>query len=129
MKNKFYILTHLTRLTVFMLIAIGYPTSFPVSAQTAGNRQAVQQSMEKSNTILDKFSSKCERRTQKAEKRFARYEKKIQEHKNSKIIDPLNGTALNEVNQESLNQLNQKSTNGLGKEPLLDSIRLVYGFA
>ena len=66
-------------------IVIGILTSHPVMSQTAGNRQAVQQSMEQNDALLDKFSRKCERRTKKAGRRFNRYEKKIQKFRNSMI--------------------------------------------
>ena len=67
--------------------------------------------MSQSDAILDRFSRKCERRTKKAERRFERYEKKIQNVK---------GYAPDEV---------KKPEAGSGKEPLLDSLRLIYGFA
>jgi len=95
---------HHTSLTVLVICLI----CLPLTAQTAGNRHAVQQCISQNNAMLDHFSQKCERRTKKAEKRFARYERKM---------------------TKSDSQPETQKSNGLGKEPLLDSLRLVYGFA
>jgi len=88
--------------------------------------QKLRQGIEKSNAMLDNFSRKCERRTKKAERRFERYERKI----DAKITK---NTKITGIKQDSLRfigvQKSQESRNGLGKEPLLDSLRLIYGFA
>ncbi len=119
-------------LTMFLLLAI-----YPAEAQTTGNgSQAVVQSMEQNDALLDRFARRCERRTKRSERRMARYERKIQKQskKDSKISK--NSESQDSVTVEPRRQsltLNQKSLNaagnGLGKEPLLDSLRRAYGFA
>jgi len=86
------------------------------------NDQKTRQIIRKSDVLLDRFSRKCERRTKKAERRFCRYEQKIQKSNNSK-------TPKDSVKSSNPEILNQESRTGLGKEPLLDSLRLIYGFA
>ena len=90
-----------------------------LTAQTADNRPEALQTMEQYNAMLNKFSRKCERRTKKAERRFNRYERKLT--KKNKETSEIS-------NNEPVTQ-NPKPENSLGKEPLLDSLRLVYGFA
>ena len=125
----------------YTIILFGCLTLHPVTAQTEDNRQAVRKSIERSNTILDRFSRKSERRTKIAERRFARYEKKMNsvegfavqkvQDNSSRDDESSNGTAPNDVHQKSiLNPIqdkNQKSE-GSGKEPLLDSLRLIHDF-
>ena len=93
----------------------------PVIAQEEDNQQSIDKTIRKNDTMLQRFSRKCEKRTKKAERRFERYEKKIQ-----KTHDSKNHKDFVFVVQEK--PLNQDSRNGLGKEPLIDSLRLVYGF-
>jgi hypothetical protein len=113
-----------TRILI-IVIATGCLTCNPATAQT--NQQAVQQSMEQSNAMLNKFFTKCERRTRKAEKRFARYERKmVKTATGSKIVtsDKL------QVTGDTATYHTSHVTNppSLGKEPLLDSMRLAEGF-
>jgi len=81
-----------------------------VFAQEKAIDQKIHKSIEQYNAMLESFSSKCERRTKKAEQRFGRYERK-----------------MNTGRQDSLRFYDIQ--NGTGKEPLLDSLKLVYGFA
>ena len=82
-----------------------------VDAQEKATDHKIHKSMEQSDAMLERFSRKCERRTQKAERRFGRYERKM----NTEIL------------QDSARF--SSIQNGMGKEPLLDSLKLVYGFA
>jgi hypothetical protein len=83
--------------------------------------------MEQSNSLLDLFSAKCERRTQKAEKRFARYERKMNKIAGSQNPnDTVSGERSKFLDEKSLSK---EFKTGLGKEPVLDSLRLIHGFA
>ena len=89
------------------------------AATVLSNHHTIQKSIKKNNAMLDKFSNKCERRTQKAEKRFARYERKMTGNKETSSSQP---STKSNFKPETSN------STGLGKEPLLDSLRLIYGF-
>ena len=105
------------------ILIIGLLIVSSVHAQeTTG--QKTRQAKEKSDGLLDRFSRKCERRTKKAERRFNRYERKMA--KTSKQETSKQETSKPESSkQESLHQ----ESSGLGKEPFLDTLRLVYAFA
>ena len=84
--------------------------SFPAVGQEKVDPQSVVRTIEKSDALLERFTRKCEKRTQKAERRFERYERKMTSERATSDRVTNDGT-------------------GAGKEPLLDSLRLVYGFA
>ena len=90
--------------TVFLMVC-------PTHAQEDIDQQT-RHAIEKNETKLGKFSRKCERRTKKAERRFDRYERKMTG--NSKTENKKTET---------------KNQTGLGKEPLLDTLLLIHGFA
>jgi hypothetical protein len=109
-----------------LIIIISGLVSTSAFAQEKIDRQ-IRKSMEKSNVTLDRFSRKSERRTKKAERRFDRYEKKIIKRNG---IDKIESDRLLEPRRARRRQTsNQKLETNLGKEPLLDSLRLINGFA
>jgi hypothetical protein len=86
--------------------------------------EAARRSMERGSALLDRFSSECERRTKKAERRFARYERKIRQ-----AAKAGNDTAKHAGFESKRVEAVAGETGRLGNEPLLDSLRLVSGFA
>ena len=96
---------------VFLIILIFL---CPVAAQDKTNNQQIHKSMKQSDALFERFSRKCERRTKKAERRFGRYERKM----NNGTQEDMSGCAGN-----------QEAGRGTGKEPMLDSLRLVHEFA
>ena len=91
------------------ILFLGFLIAFPVHGQENNDRR-IRQTMEKSEALLEKFSRKCERRTRKAEQRFERYERKM-------------------TGSKQAGDIMASASKGVGKEPLLDSLRLVYGFS
>ena len=122
----FYVTYHLTDLIMktavilFFGFLIAFLIVYPVKCQEY-NDQTTQETIAKTNVTLDRFSRKCERRTKKAEQRFARYERKMMKpHPNP----PQNGER-----EKPCLAPRQNEERGHGKEPLLDSLRLLHGFA
>ena len=99
--------------------------SIPVCGQE-NNDHRTRQIIKNSDALLDRFSRKCERRTKKAERRFERYERKMTKKYDSKKQKFQDSISIESLNQKSSNQ---NFSHALGKEPLLDSLRLIYGFA
>jgi hypothetical protein len=90
-------------------------------------QQSVIRSMEESGARMNRFIRHCERRTEKALRRFMRYERKLQA---AGIADSINSDALLPDLTVSGKKNNDSVTSqkGLSREPLLDSLHVAYGF-
>jgi len=66
----------------YMFLFIGFLIFYPAQGQENVSRQTGQ-TMWQTDTLLNRFSRKCEWRTKRAERRFGRYEKKIQKNEGS----------------------------------------------
>ena len=97
-------------LAIFLMVGSAYAQDH--------NDQKTQQALVKNDALLENFSRKCERRTRKAERRFDRYERKMT--KSDQTADDSKPDPQNSK---------PETEKGLGKESLLDSLRLIYGFA
>lgn len=126
MKNNFRSMKTVFVLGFIMLI------SFPVLSQEKVGKQLIDKSIRKGNALLDDFSDKCARRTQKAGKRFERYERKMMKAAESKRLKS-KGDSLSAAQDTAFKpkarEIIANEAQNLGKEPLLDSLRLISGFS
>lgn len=101
------------------------------------DRSVVSGQIQQNSAVLDRFAAKCEKRTEKALRRMQRYEEKLAKSVISKQLsvnsDQLAVNSGQLTNGQENNNITPREGPGeassTGREPLLDSLRLAYGFA
>ncbi len=119
-----------TRYLLFFTVGVCWlHTPYVLSQETDGETRSVARSMEQTDAMLDRFVQRSERRTQKALRRFERYEKKMNPVTgDERVTSDMGHVTTDTVSHVTRHMSHLTNTPSLGKEPLLDSLRLAEGF-